>query len=106
MTFAGTDPIDRDAVLAVLKEAAIEALGVKADEVTEDARLRQDSTNPEAKHLDPGGVADDIDLAEFFELLEEHFGLAISDQEYVAMALGTVGQTVDYILSRQQPRGD
>ncbi|MDX1686761.1 MAG: acyl carrier protein [Candidatus Promineifilaceae bacterium] len=61
----------------------VELLGVDEDEVTRDARFREDLE------------ADSLDLVELIMAFEEEFEGEISDEE--AQQITTVGEAVDYI---------
>lgn len=61
----------------------VELLGVDEDEVTRDARFREDLE------------ADSLDLVELIMEFEQEFGGEISDEE--AQKIETVGQAVDYL---------
>lgn len=64
----------------------VDLLGVDPDEVTEDARFREDLG------------ADSLDLVELIMEFEDEFGGTISDEE--AQQIETVGQAVDYLEQR------
>ncbi len=61
----------------------VELLGVDEDEVTQDARFREDLE------------ADSLDLVELIMAFEEEFEGEISDEE--AQQITTVGEAVNYI---------
>jgi acyl carrier protein len=63
-----------------------ELLGVDPDQITDDARFREDLE------------ADSLDLVELIMAMEEEFGSEISDEE--AQKITTVGQAIDYIVER------
>jgi acyl carrier protein len=73
----------RMAVTEKIKEIIAEQLGVKKEEVTE-----------EAKFIDDLG-ADSLDTVELVMALEEEFGIEIPDEDAEKMA--TVGEAVKYI---------
>lgn len=77
----------REEIFEKLKERLVEQLGVKEDQVTEDANFQED--------LD----ADSLDLVEVIMSLEDDFGVKISDED--AQKLKTVGQAVDYIFKHE-----
>ena len=64
-------------------EIIVDQLGVDPEEVTMDARFREDLE------------ADSLDLVELMMAFEEEFGGEISDEE--AMSIETVGQAVDLL---------
>jgi acyl carrier protein len=64
----------------------VEQLGVDAEEVTMDARFREDLE------------ADSLDLVELIMAFEDEFGGEISDEE--AQQIKTVGQAVEYLQRR------
>lgn len=61
----------------------VELLGVEPEQVTRDARFREDLE------------ADSLDLVELIMEFEQEFGGEISDEE--AQQIQTVGQAVDYL---------
>ena len=71
------------AVQEKIKEIIAEQLGVKKDEVTEDA-----------KFIDDLG-ADSLDTVELVMALEEEFGIEIPDEDAEKMV--TVGEAIKYI---------
>ncbi len=77
--------MDRDAVFATLKSAAVEVLGVDESAVTESARFKDD--------LD----ADSLDLYTLVQELEDSYGVRMSDEQ--AAHIQTVGQAVDFVLA-------
>lgn len=68
-----------------IKGIIVDLLGVDPDEVTMEARFREDLE------------ADSLDLVEFIMAVEEEFGGEISDEE--AQKITTVGEAVNYISS-------
>jgi acyl carrier protein len=66
-----------------VKKIVVDLLGVVPDEVTAEARFREDLE------------ADSLDLVELIMAFEEEFGGTISDEE--AQQIATVGQVVKYI---------
>jgi len=66
-----------------VREIIVELLGVDADQVTTDARFREDLE------------ADSLDLVELIMAFEEEFAGEISDEE--AQTITTVGEAVTYI---------
>ena len=69
-----------------VKEIIVDLLGVEPDQVTPEARFREDLE------------ADSLDLVELIMALEEEFGGTISDDE--AQQIKTVGQAVEYVEQR------
>ena len=78
--------MERSEVLASLKEAAVDVLGVSADVVVEEASFKDD--------LD----ADSLDLVELVMALEERFDITIPEDELGQIA--TVGQAVDVVVGK------
>ena len=78
--------MDRDAVFAHLKSAAVEVLGVEESAVTEDARFKDD--------LD----ADSLDLVEFVMALEEKLDITVPEEDLEGVE--TIGQALDLIASK------
>ena len=66
-----------------IKKITVDLLGVEPDQVTPDARFREDLE------------ADSLDLVELIMALEEEFGGTVSDEE--AQQIKTVGQAVEYV---------
>ncbi len=66
-----------------VKDIIVEQLGVKADQVT-----------PEAKFIEDLG-ADSLDTVELVMALEEEFGMEIPDEQ--AEKLQTVGDVIKYV---------
>jgi acyl carrier protein len=71
-----------------VKEIVVEQLGVKKEEVTNDASFVDDLG------------ADSLDTVELVMALEEAFGTEIEDEQ--AEKITTVQQAIDYITSRMQ----
>jgi acyl carrier protein len=69
-----------------VKAIIVEQLGVDPEEVTPEARFREDLE------------ADSLDLVELIMAFEDEFGGEISDEE--AQEIRTVGQAVDYLKGR------
>jgi acyl carrier protein len=69
-----------------IKEIIIEQLGVDEDQVTMEARFREDLE------------ADSLDLVELIMAFEDEFGGEISDDE--AQQIKTVGGAVEYLGKR------
>ncbi|HFD39495.1 MAG TPA: acyl carrier protein [Anaerolineae bacterium] len=70
-----------------IRDIIVDQLGVDEDQVTEDARFREDLE------------ADSLDLVELIMAFEDEFGGEISDEE--AQQIKTVGQALDYLEQRQ-----
>lgn len=77
-----------ESVEAKVKEIVVEQLGVKPEEVTNDASFVDDLG------------ADSLDTVELVMALEEAFGTEIEDEQ--AEKITTVQQAIDYIKSRMQ----
>jgi acyl carrier protein len=80
------------AVQEDVKKIVIEKLGVKPEEVTNEARF-----------IDDLG-ADSLDTVELIMALEEQFGVEVPDEE--AEKLTTVGKAVEYIEKRVSEQGE
>jgi acyl carrier protein len=78
--------MDREHVLKVLRESAVEVLGVDADQVTLEASFKDD--------LD----ADSLDLVELVMALEGELDVKIEEEELEGIT--TVGAAVDLVLSK------
>lgn len=78
--------MDRTAALEVLKEVAVEILGVDASVVSEEARFKED--------LD----ADSLDLVEFVMALEERFDITVPEEDLEGIV--TLGQALDLVLDK------
>jgi len=78
--------MERTEVLASLKEAAVEVLGVSPDVVVEEANFKDD--------LD----ADSLDLVELVMALEERFDITIPEDELGEIK--TVGEAVNVVISK------
>jgi acyl carrier protein len=78
--------MERDKALGVLREVAVEVLSVEPDQVTEDARFKED--------LD----ADSLDLVEMVMGLEERFDISVPEEDLEGVT--TVGQALDLVLSK------
>jgi acyl carrier protein len=78
--------MDRDEVLAALRDVAVEVLSVEPESVTDDARFKED--------LD----ADSLDLVELVMGLEERFDISVPEEDLEDVA--TVGQAVDLVAAK------
>ena len=75
--------MNTDEIFDKIKVILVENLGVEPNQVTMDARFREDLQ------------ADSLDLVELIMEFEEQFGGEISDED--AQKLTTVRQVVDYL---------
>ena len=82
--------MERDEVLAALREVAVEVLSVQPEAVVETARFAED--------LD----ADSLDLVELVMGLEERFDVSIPEEDLEGVA--TVGNAVDLVLAKASQR--
>ena len=71
-----------------VKAIIVEQLGVEPEQVTLEARFREDLE------------ADSLDLVELIMAFEDEFGGEISDEE--AQQIKTVGGAVDYLKGRME----
>ena len=71
-----------------IKDIIIELLDIDEDEITPEARFREDLE------------ADSLDLVELIMEFEESFGGEISDED--AQTITTVGEAVKYVETRMQ----
>ncbi len=76
----------QEEVFQKVKDIIVEQLGVDEDQVTMDARFREDLE------------ADSLDLVELIMAFEEEFGGEIEDEE--AEKIKTVGQAVEFLSQR------
>ena len=81
--FMADKPIDQR-----VKDIIVEQLGVKAEQVT-----------PEAKFVEDLG-ADSLDIVELIMALEEEFGIEVPDEQ--AEKLLTVGDVTKYVEENQK----
>jgi acyl carrier protein len=77
-----------EALLARMTDLLCDRLGLLPEEVSSDARLREDL-----------GM-DSLDLVELVTIMEEHLGGTVEDE--VAMSLKTVGEVVAHVAGAQQ----
>ena len=78
--------MNRDEVMAKVKEHLSAELEVEQSEIAEGTRFRED--------LD----ADSLDLYELVMELEDSYGVRVPEEE--AAEIETVGQAVDFVLAR------
>jgi acyl carrier protein len=78
--------LDRDEVMAKVREHLAAELEVSGDDISETTRFRDD--------LD----ADSLDLYELVMELEDTYGIKVSEEE--AARIETVGNAVDFVLER------
>ena len=78
--------MDRDHVLKILTDAAVEVLGVDASQIKLDARFKED--------LD----ADSLDLVELVMALEESLDIKVEEEELEDIT--TVGAAVDLVVGK------
>ncbi|GAA3155474.1 acyl carrier protein [Streptomyces rameus] len=78
-----------EAVLARVSDLLCERLGLLPDEITREARLREDL-----------GM-DSLDLVELVTILEEHLGTPVDDD--AAQRLTTVGEVVAHVVDTRGP---
>ena len=78
--------MDRSDALSTMKEVAAEVLSVDPDQVTEEARFKED--------LD----ADSLDLVELVMALEEEFGVSVDEEELEGIE--TVGAAYDLVVGK------
>lgn len=78
--------LDRDQVMAKVREHLAAELDLSLDEIGENSRFRDD--------LD----ADSLDLYELVMELEDTYGIRVSEEE--AARIETVGDAVDFVLQR------
>jgi acyl carrier protein len=78
--------LERDQVMAKVREHLAAELEVSADEITEATSFRDD--------LD----ADSLDLYELVMELEDTYGVSVSEEQ--ASKITTVGDAVDFVVGR------
>ena len=83
--------MERDEALGVLREVAVETLSVEPDQVTEDARFKED--------LD----ADSLDLVELVMALEERFDITVPEEELEGVT--TIGKSLDLVMGKIEAKG-
>ena len=80
--------MDRDTASARVSKVVVEQLGCDLSEVNDKASFTNDLG------------ADSLDTVELVMALEEEFGVSIPDED--ASSIATVGQAVDYVLSKNK----
>jgi acyl carrier protein len=78
--------MERPEVLEAIREVAVEVLSVEPDQVTEEARFKED--------LD----ADSLDLVELVMGLEERFDITVPEEDLEGVT--TVGQAVTLVMDK------
>jgi len=78
--------MDRNDALSTMKEVAAEVLSVDPDQVTEEARFKED--------LD----ADSLDLVELVMGLEERFDITVPEEDLEGVT--TVGHALDIVVAK------
>ena len=78
--------MDRAEAFQIVKESAVEVLGVESDAITESARFKED--------LD----ADSLDLVELVMALEERFEISVPEEDLEGVT--TVGAALDLCLGK------
>jgi len=78
--------MEREEVLSAIQGVAVEVLSVEPDQVTEQARFKEDLE------------ADSLDLVELVMALEEGFDISVPEEDLEGVA--TVGQAVDLVLAK------
>jgi len=78
--------MERTVALDAVKEVAVEVLSVQPDQVTEQARFKEDLE------------ADSLDLVELVMGLEERFDIQVPEDELEGVT--TVGHAVDLVLAK------
>lgn len=79
--------MERDEVLAVLRDKAVELLGVEPAAITEQASFVRD--------LD----IDSLDLVEYTMAVEDEFSITLPDDELIDLA--NIGDMVTLVLAKQ-----
>lgn len=78
--------MDRDKIFEVLKEAAVEVLGVGPEAVTVEARFKEDLE------------ADSLDLVELVMALEERLDITVPEEDLGEVA--TVGDAFNLVVGK------
>jgi acyl carrier protein len=87
----GVRTMERADAFVKLREAAVEVLNVDQDQVTEDARFKED--------LD----ADSLDLVELVMALEERFDITVPEEELEGVT--TIGKSLDLVMGKIEAKG-
>ncbi|MFZ4516264.1 MAG: acyl carrier protein [Acidimicrobiia bacterium] len=78
--------MERNEALVSIRDVAVEVLAVEPDQVTEEARFKEDLN------------ADSLDLVEFVMGVEEKFDISVPEEDLENVA--TVGDAVTLVLSK------
>jgi acyl carrier protein len=78
--------MDRDKIFEIVKEAAVEVLGVGADKITKEARFKEDLE------------ADSLDLVELVMALEERLDITVPEEDLGEVT--TVGDALDLVVAK------
>ena len=78
--------MDRNEALSNIRDVAVEVLAVEPDQVTEEARFKEDLN------------ADSLDLVEFVMGIEEKFDVSVPEEELDGV--NTVGDAVTLVLGK------
>ena len=78
--------MQREEIFTIIKDLAVELLGVDAGKINDEARFKED--------LD----ADSLDIVEFVMGMEEKFNVELPESE--VEGVNTVGQAVDLVVSK------
>jgi acyl carrier protein len=78
--------MNRDEVMALVREHLVNELELEPADVTPEARFKEDFD------------ADSLDLYELVMELEDRYGITVSEQE--AGRITTVGDAVDFVLAK------
>lgn len=79
--------MERDDILAKIKDVVVEKLDANSDDITDEASFTDDLG------------ADSLDVVELVMGLEDEFDIEISDEE--AEGIRTVGDAIQFIQSKQ-----
>ena len=82
--------MNREEVLAAIREVAVEVLSVEPDAVTEGARFKEDLE------------ADSLDLVELVMGLEERFDIEVPEEDLDGVT--TVGHALDMVIAKVAAR--
>lgn len=78
--------MERNEALSSIRDVAVEVLAVEPDQVTEEARFKEDLN------------ADSLDLVEFVMGVEEKFDISVPEEDLEGVA--TVGDAVSLVLGK------